>query len=164
MRRLRALTFSLLAVACATTGTGQPQEGRLSPAAPPDRPVHVRRESLASWRALLAPSIAKARETYPDAKRRYLAGLPPGETFFVTTMLSDPEGGLEQVFILVDHIEDSVITGRIFSDVGTVRGYKARDVYRFPETEVVDWLISKPDGSEEGNLVGKLIDDLQRQK
>ena len=75
----------------------------------------------------------------------------------------DPEGRFEQVFVLVDHIEDGVVTGRIFSDVGTVRGYKARDVYRFPEADVVDWLISKPDGSEEGNLVGKFIDGLPSQ-
>jgi len=169
MRPLRALAaaLSLLAAACATSGTGRPQEGRLSPDAPPDRPVHIAGKSpaktLASWRALIAPYVAKARETYPDAKRRYLAGLPSGETFFVTTILSDPEGRFEQVFVLVDHIEDGVVTGRIFSDVGTVRGYKARDVYRFPETDVVDWLISKPDGSEEGNVVGKFIDGLPSQ-
>jgi hypothetical protein len=161
--RASAVALSLFAAACASTSTGQPQEGKLSPDAPPDRPVHVAGKSpaktLESWRALIAPYVAKARETYPDAKRRYLAGLPPGETFFVTTILSDSEARFEQVFILVDHIEDGVVTGRI-SDVGRVPGYKAGDVYSFPEADVVDWLISKPDGSEEGNVVGKFIDGL----
>ncbi|HVU50218.1 MAG TPA: hypothetical protein VHL80_06010 [Polyangia bacterium] len=173
MRQLRlcAAALSLLVAACATTGapasgTGRPQEGRLSPDAPADRPFHVAgkspAEALASWRALIAPYVEKAWATYPDAKRRYLAGLPPGETFFVTTILADSAGRFEQVFILVDRIEDGVVTGRIFSDVATVHGFKPQDVYRFKESEIVDWLISKPDGSEEGNLVGKFIDNLPR--
>jgi hypothetical protein len=168
---VRCVALALFASACATTGaapasTGRRQEGKLSPDAPPDRPVQIsgrsREDALASWRALIAPYVAKSRATYPDAKRRYLAGLRPGETFFVTTILVDGEGHFEQVFILVDKIEDGVVSGRIFSDVTTVRGFKPRDVYRCPEAEVVDWLISKPDGSEEGNIVGKFIDNLPR--
>jgi hypothetical protein len=161
------------APACATTGaapapatTGRRQEGTLSPDAPPDRPVQIAGRSpadaLASWRRLIAPTSAKSLATYPDAKRRYLAGLPPGETFFVTTILVDGAGQFEQVFILVDRIEDGVVTGRIFSDIARVHGFKARDVYRVTESDIVDWLISKPDGSEEGNLVGKFVDDLPR--
>ncbi len=30
--------------------------------------------------------------------------------------------------------------------------------YSFNEDELLDWLISKPDGSEEGNVVGKFLD------
>jgi hypothetical protein len=143
-------------------GTGRTQEGTLSAAAPADRPVGIRAESLAGFQEAIAPYVAQARATYPEAKRRYLAGLPPGETFFVTTMLVDPDGHFEQVFILVDKIEAGFVTGRIFSDVATVRGFHPRDVYRFAEGQIVDWLISKPDGSEEGNLVGKYIDSLPR--
>jgi hypothetical protein len=154
------------AAAPAALGTGRRQEGKLSPAAPADRPVHVAGRSpadtLASWRAVIAPYVAKSMATYPDARRRYLSGLPPGETFFVTTILVDGDGHWEQVFVLVDRIEAGVVTGRIFSDVATVHGWRPRDVYRCSEAEIVDWLISKPDGSEEGNLVGKFIDNLPR--
>jgi hypothetical protein len=171
--KVAIVVLALGAGACATAGpadaplaTGQPQEGRLSPAAPADRPVRVSARSsadaLASWRTLIAPYVTKARATYPDAKQRYLAGLPPGESFFVTTILVDDDRRFEQVFILVDKIEAGVVTGRIFSDISTVRGFKPRDVYRFDEADVVDWLISKPDGTEEGNLVGKFIDNLPR--
>jgi hypothetical protein len=175
---IAVLVLACASAACATTGaaapsapsapaagaqaTGRPQEGTLSPAAPADRPVGIRAESLAGYREAIAPYVERARATYPDAKRRYLAGLPPGETFFVTTMLVDDDGHFEQVFILVDKIDAGFITGRIFSDVATVRGFHPRDVYRFAEAELVDWLISKPDGSEEGNLVGKYIDSLPR--
>jgi hypothetical protein len=165
--------FALGLGACAAAGvtrtapaTGQPQDGQLSPDAPSDRPVRVSggslEDALASWRTLIAPYVTKARETYPDAKRRYLEGLPPGESFFVTTILVDDHRRFEQVFILVDKIDRGVVTGRIFSDIATVHGFKPRDVYRFGEADIVDWLITKPDGSEEGNLVGKYIDGLPR--
>jgi hypothetical protein len=36
-----------------------------------------------------------------------------------------------------------------------------RASYAFAETEVMDWLISHPDGSEEGNFVGKFLDTYQ---
>ena len=39
-----------------------------------------------------------------------------------------------------------------------VSGYAYKQPYSFPESELVDWLIAKPDGSEEGNVVGKFLD------
>ena len=37
-------------------------------------------------------------------------------------------------------------------------GYRLRQPYTLPDSEVVDWMFSKPDGSEEGNVVGKFLD------
>jgi hypothetical protein len=42
--------------------------------------------------------------------------------------------------------------------VDIVHGYRLGDRYTFPESELRDWLIAKPDGSEEGNYVGKFLD------
>jgi len=117
---------------------------------------------MAKWRRQIAPYVAQAMATYPNAKQRYLAGLPAGETFFVTTILRDRNRRFEQVFILVDRISAGTVAGRIWSDIGVVDGYKRRDPITFPESDVVDWLISKPDGSEEGNFVGKYLDTLQQ--
>ncbi|HEY7376875.1 MAG TPA: hypothetical protein VIF57_32250 [Polyangia bacterium] len=166
MNRWTVLSLGAALSACASTSTGYRQEGRLANNAPADRPVHVRgtnpEEALANWRRQIAPYVAKATATYPSAKQRYLAGLPAGETFFVTTLLRDRDGHFEQVFVLVDRIAAGAITGRISSDIAAVRGYRRGDVLSFPESEVVDWLISKPDGSEEGNFVGKYLDTLQQ--
>jgi hypothetical protein len=52
----------------------------------------TRDEQRQRLEAALKPYIAKARATYPRAKARYLAGLPPGQTFFVTVDLRDPAG------------------------------------------------------------------------
>jgi hypothetical protein len=39
-----------------------------------------------------------------------------------------------------------------------VEGYGYGKELSVPEEEIVDWVITKPDGGEEGNLIGKYID------
>jgi hypothetical protein len=140
----------------------QPQAIHLAPDAPQDRPHRIGGsrpgEALAKWRALIAPYAQRAKTTYPRARSRYLAGLPRQQTFFVTTLLRDQHGHFEYVFVVVQRIADENVTGQIATEVTLVRGYRNGDTVTFPEAEVVDWMISKPDGSEEGNLVGKFLD------
>jgi hypothetical protein len=150
----------LLFASCAPQQTAN-RNVYVSPDAPEDRPVKTHSEDgAATFADLIEPYITKARQTYPSAKRRYLAGLPPGESFFVTAVLQDDAGRTEQVFIAVDRISDGVIYGRIWSNVQHVRGYSTYERYRVSEVNIRDWLITKPDGSEEGNIVGKFIDTL----
>jgi hypothetical protein len=131
----------------------------VSPNAPRDNPVQA--TQLCIWNAVeqaMLPYIAQARASWPQARQRYLAGLPTHQTFFVTTMLRDDLGKREQVFIAVEGIKDDRITGKIWNRVDIVRGYRLGDHYTFPEAELRDWLITKPDGTEEGNFVGKFLD------
>jgi hypothetical protein len=67
----------------------------------------------------------------------------------------------ETVFISVGSIANGQVKEMIASDIMTVKGYKSGDAYTFAEAELVDWLISKADGSEEGNIVGKYLDTLR---
>jgi Uncharacterized protein conserved in bacteria (DUF2314) len=106
----------------------------------------------------MQPYIAQARATWPAARQRYLAGLPPRHTFFVTALLVDREDRREQVFIVVDSIGAGRIKGRIWNRVEVVHGFRLGDRYSFPESELRDWMIAKPDGTEEGNFVGKFLD------
>jgi hypothetical protein len=106
----------------------------------------------------IAPYIEQARKSYPGAKKRYLAGLPAGHRFAVLTKLQS-RGRVEVVFVTVTGIKGDRITGRIDSDVRGVAGYKAGDSYSLSERDLLDWVIVQPDGSEEGNLVGKFLDE-----
>lgn len=147
----------------ATPTNDLPQNPTLSPNAPADQPVDARGAKEAEeYRAAVAPYIEQGRKTYPDAKKRYLAGLPDGHHFFAVTKLRDGSGATEQVFVTVARIEGDRITGRIASHIMAVRGFKEGDPYTFHETELVDWLITHPDGSEEGNVVGKFLDEWQK--
>jgi hypothetical protein len=138
-----------------------------SPAAPDTPDPNAVRASSADARAeierAIAPYQEEARTSYPDAKRRFLAGLPAGYSFSVTTKLKSPRG-FEVVFVKVTGITDDKITGTIASKVRSVAEYKAGDPYTFAESEMIDWVILHPDGTEEGNVVGKFLDTWKSQR
>ncbi len=132
------------------------QGAQLAPNAPQDKPVHS--DSPQRAHAALAPYIERARATYPQARDRYLAGLPRGESFFVTLSLRDDHGTEEMVFLLVKAIGGGYVNGTISNRIERVEGYWQGEMLAFPEGQIVDWLITKPDGSEEGNVVGKFME------
>ena len=152
------LPLALLLALCSSAVFAQ--DPQLSPNAPKDTPATVASGALPALEEAIAPYIAEAKRTYPSARERFLAGLPNGQSFFVTTRLHDGSGTFEQVFIGVRSIDNGVITGRVWSDINRVQGYKLGDNYTFTEADILDWLITHPDGSEEGNFVGKYLDSL----
>ena len=129
---------------------------------PPDQPFTSGASDTIRVEEAIKPYVEKARRSYPDAKKRFLAGLPAKHSFFVTTRLRDEKGNFEQVFIAVESIDEGHITGRIWSHVLGAKGYKYGDRYTFPESQLIDWLITRPDGSEEGNFVGNFLDEYQK--
>jgi hypothetical protein len=166
MRRLiltALLAVSLVGCDRNSIPSKPPRNSALSPNAPPDQPVDARgKADVEEYQAAIAPYVEKARKTYPAAKKRYLQGLPPGHKFFAVARLRDGTGTEEQVFVAVSDIREGRISGHIASDVLGVQGYKNGDPYSFSEDQLVDWLITHPDGSEEGNVVGKFLDEWQK--
>lgn len=153
---IRALAVALL-VATARPADAQ-RPGELAPNAPADRPVSGAACVWDAMRRAMQPYVDQARATWPAARDRFRAGLPPHHSFFVTTRLHDAAGREEQVFIAVDSIANDTIAGTIASQVGLVQGYRYGQRYSFPESDLVDWMVARPDGSEEGNVVGKFMD------
>jgi len=126
---------------------------------PPDVPIALSTQrQLAAYDKMIAPYIAKARATYPGAKKRFLAGLPPGHRFSVRIPLVDRDGKSEDSFIGVETIKGGNITGVINTHLLLVTGYKTGQRMTFPESRIDNWLILRPDGTEEGNAVGKFMD------
>ena len=106
----------------------------------------------------MEPYIAHARASWPDAKRRFVAGLPRRHTLFVTTRLRDASGRIEQVYVAVDSVVAERIHGRIWSKILIVDGYRLQQSFVLSERDLIDWMIAKPDGTEEGNVVGRFLD------
>ena len=148
------LGFIILSIAgCAAT------QKSTSGSPPPDQVVSARSpEEVKKLREAVEPYVRKARETYPGAKKRFLKGLPQGHHFLVTVEITDQEEKTEQVFVFVSSIEDGKIRGRIGSDITLISGYRRGDAYETHESQIRDWTILRPDGSEEGNYVGKFLD------
>jgi uncharacterized protein YegJ (DUF2314 family) len=112
---------------------------------------------------LAAPYVAKSRATYPAAKKRFLAGLPPGYKFVVGLRFSqrDERTGrvvVEDMLVQVERIEKGRIIGRLANAPVLVRNIKYGDTVSRPEREITNWLIEHPDRSEEGNYVGKFLE------
>lgn len=160
MNRFLRIALALAAAALLPPRTVAAQAPvHVAPNAPKDRPRGA--AMPCQWHAAVratAPYVARARATYPAARARYQAGLPPGHTFFVTTRLADSRGRLEQVFVAVDSIVGDRIHGRLWSDIHLVDGYRREQPLVVAEAELVDWMIARPDGTEEGNVVGVFLD------
>lgn len=122
-----------------------------------DQPVGaVGKEGAEAMLRAEAPYIAKGRATYPNAKRRYLAGLPPGYSFLVRKHLAEPgTHQTEGVYFEVDAIKD----GKIYGRIGEVdlRSFRRGQRISFPESDIEDWAILHPDGSAEGDYVAKYL-------
>jgi len=121
---------------------------------PPDRPVHL---SSSKADEMLKPLIEKARETLPDAKKRFLSGLPDGYKLSVTTRIRDQRGRVEQVFVLVKSWKADTMDGELASQVA-LNDFKLGQPLPVAEKDVLDWTILSPQGTEEGNLIGKFLD------
>jgi uncharacterized protein YegJ (DUF2314 family) len=148
---LSTLSF-LTTFACAQTASN----------APPDQPRAATSQQVKDTDKALAPYIQAARQSYPSARARFHKGLPTGEHFFVVTRIFDAKGHFEQVFIRVRSITDGKIAGVISSQISLIEGFKEGQPYSFSESDLVDWVIAKPDGSEEGNVVGKFLDNFHQ--
>jgi uncharacterized protein YegJ (DUF2314 family) len=125
---------------------------------PQDKPVAANTEQVKKLEDAIAPYVKKARESLPEAKKKYLAGLPKDYVFFVTIKLYDPSKKYEQVFVRVTSWKGESVQGILASDVSIVQNHSKGEKLTCSESEIMDWTISKPDGSEEGNFVGKFLD------
>lgn len=154
---LLSTTFYLLTF-CALAQNNTP----LSNNAPKDKPVEITSlEQLKKLDKKIAPYVKKAKKTLPKAKKKFLSGLKKGEAFFLVTRIFDKDGKYEQVFVRIKNWEGENISGTIANDLSVVKEYKSGQLINIKETDILDWVISKPDGSEEGNFVGKYLDTLQ---
>ncbi|QSE98998.1 DUF2314 domain-containing protein [Fulvivirga lutea] len=136
-------------------------DASLSENAPTDKPHSIKNsEQLKRYEELIEPYVQQAKASLPDAKEKYLNGLKDGQAFFLTTRIYDANGNYEQIFVRVTNWGDSNITGTIANELNTVKNYSYGQLIKFPENAVLDWLITNPDGTEDGNYVGKFLDSL----
>jgi hypothetical protein len=165
LRQLFPLSFLLAAsMFCAATVAAQTDPSPQNTAPPPDKPVAATSDDIAKYEAAIAPYIQKARDTLPDTKKRFLAGLPQGQILYVTVRLTDPQGRFEQAYVKVNSWTGTVIKGTLASDMDLVKKYKKGDALTCRDSQVMDWTITKPDGTEEGNFVGKFLDTYKPNK
>ncbi len=126
----------------------------------PDEVIEVRPVFLkpATDRELQA-AIDKARKTLPTAKERFIKGFPPGQIMQVTTLLTDDFNNKERVFIKVNGWEQNKVSGKLSSTPHFIEGFHIGQDITVTENLIIDWTITHPNGSEEGNFVGKVLNN-----
>ena len=129
---------------------------------PEDKPVSVTADTLSDFEKAIVPYVKQARATLPDAKRRFLSGLPADQWFDVTLKLSDSDGKYEVVFVRVRNWDGTKISGVLDSNLELLKEHKDHEHVTCDESEILDWTISHPDGTEEGNFVGKFLEGSQK--
>ncbi len=124
---------------------------------PKDTPTHVQDD----YRLKRQPSVDEARKSYPNARSRFLNGLPKGYRLFVTVDLQ--EGNVrENAYVTVKKINGDHITGIISTELQEIKSYSFGQEVVLPESQIIDWTITSPNGTEEGNYVGKFTDEYNR--
>ena len=111
----------------------------------------------------LMPKLIDAIATYPAAKKRFLRGLPPGQKFFVTVSAPNSRQPYDKSFV---SLRVQSITGKNITGI-VVRKFTPKSPYRIgqqvviSEHELGDWMIQKPDGSEEGHCLRDLMHEVK---
>jgi len=106
----------------------------------------------------IADIAREARKSLPRIKARYKNGLPVGQKLFVTTSVDDPQGRSEKLSVRVTEWRPNSIVGVIARQPLILTAMHQGDRMEIAERDVIDWTISMPDGSEQGNAVGKFIE------
>jgi hypothetical protein len=155
---MKTLLLALLVLAAMVVGVFGFQSS-VDVVTPPEKPVQF--NNPARLDSLMAPYVQMARRSYFDARARFQKGLPSGDRFFITTRIFDPQGNFQQVFVEVSNISNGKVAGRIVTGTQKTGGHTPADVFICNETDILDWSIAKPDGSQEGNVVGKFLEVMQ---
>ncbi len=124
-----------------------------------DKPFQVDGDVSHTFENSIAARIQLAMRTLPDAKSRFIDGLPKGQSLYLTIRIAGNKGKIEQVFIKVTNWGNTTITGTLANKLCHATGYEVGQEIKFGEGDILDWTISKPDGSFEGNYIGKFVNN-----
>lgn len=116
------------------------------------------RPALARDESALADPMREALRTLPQAKRRFLAGLPQGDQFLLSVRVVATDTSFRQASARVLGWHGSTVQALLLPSPADSAGPTEPTPVSFPETAVLDWTLLRASGREEGNYVGRYID------
>jgi hypothetical protein len=116
------------------------------------------RPALARDDSALADPVREALRTLPQAKKKFLAGLPNGDQFLVSVRVIAGDTSFRQVSARVLGWHGSMVQALLLPGAADSAGPGEPVPVSFPETAVVDWTLLQASGREEGNYVGRYTD------
>jgi hypothetical protein len=146
-----------------TVSDTMPRTVFYQPTAPPPNvaPV-ITPNGLRHVLPLFLAYVQRARSSWSEIRSRFLTGLALGSELVVTMMIEDNLGNSSFVFVRVERIVGSVISGRIWQDIRIASDWKRGDPFTLAEGDILDWLILGPAGTTEGNFLGRFLGQAPR--
>jgi hypothetical protein len=97
-------------------------------------------------------AIVQAQRELVTVKQRCAAGLRPGEVLFVRVMRHERGARREEALVKVAKWRRGRISGHAVREpLKFPEANLARQIETFDDAAVVDWIIVKPGGAQEGN-------------
>ena len=116
------------------------------------------RPALARDETALADPMREALRTLPQAKKRFLAGLPQGDQFLLSVRVAATDTSFRQVSARVLGWHGSTVQALLLPGPADSAGATEPTPVSFSETAVLDWTLLRASGREEGNYVGRYTD------
>jgi uncharacterized protein YegJ (DUF2314 family) len=103
---------------------------------------------------------ARARGRLPELRRAFEAGLRPGEYLLLKAPFARPDQGNEWMWVEVVAWQGKRIRGLLRNEPFEIPSLHAGQVVWIDPDDVFDYILHNPDGREEGNETGAIIDGL----
>ncbi len=106
----------------------------------------------------LLKASENARGRLPELKQSFNEGLEPGYTILVKVPFETEDGSNEWMWVEVIKWTDNEMEGILQNDPYEVSYVKAGALVKINEPDIFDYILSKPDGSYEGNVTGEVLE------
>lgn len=116
------------------------------------------RPALAREETALADPVREALRTLPQAKKKFLAGLPEGDQFLLSVRVAASDTSFRQASARVLGWRGNTVQALLLPAAADSATPAEPMPVSFPETAVVDWTLLRASGREEGNYVGRYTD------
>jgi hypothetical protein len=116
------------------------------------------RQALARDESALADPVREALRTLPQAKKKFLAGLPNGDQFLLSVRVIATDTSFRQASARVLGWHGNTVQALLLPNASDAAPAAEPTPVSFPETAVVDWTLLRASGREEGNYVGRYTD------
>lgn len=110
----------------------------------------------------LREASERARAKLPALKAAFTAGLQPGETLSLKAPFATPTGGREWMWVEVTQWQGKQISGMLRNQPRDVPTLKAGQMVNIQQDEVFDYIRRGPDGKQEGNETGEILNKSQK--
>ena len=103
----------------------------------------------------------RARARLPTLRKAFSEGLAPAEYILVKAPFATPKSTREWMWVEVTEWKDGQLRGLLKNEPFDIPDLHAGQVVQVREEDVFDYIRRHPNGSEEGNETGRIIERMQ---